>query len=42
MTAVLKGLDGATFGLALTAIGVIAGTTLKPVTQIFKSKKPPE
>ena len=42
ITAMLKDIDGATFGLAIAAIGAIVGTTIKPITQIFKSTKPPE
>ncbi len=42
MTALLKGVNGVTFGLALAAIGAIAGTTLKPITQLFKAKNPPQ
>jgi len=42
ITAMLKGVDGAAFGLAVAAIGAIVGTTLKPITQIFKTTKPPE
>lgn len=42
LTAILKGVNGATFGLAIAAIGAIAGTTLKPITQLFKSKDQPK
>lgn len=38
IVAMAKGVNGATFGLAIAAIGGIVGTTLKPITQIFKSK----
>ena len=36
--AILKGIDGAAFGFAIAAIGAIAGSTLKPVTDLLKPK----
>jgi len=42
LTALLKGVNGVAFGLAVAAIGTIAGTTLKPITQFFKAKDPPQ
>lgn len=42
VVAMLKGINGATFGLAIAAVGAIAGTTVKPITQLFKTTKPPE
>jgi len=38
VVAMLKGINGAMFGLAIAAVGAIAGTTVKPIAQIFKSK----
>lgn len=40
--ALLSGVNGAIFGFAMTAIGAIVGTTLKPITQYFKTEKPKE
>lgn len=42
MTAMLKGINGATFGIATAAIGAIAGTTITPLVNLFKTKNPPE
>jgi len=42
IVALLKGIDGAAFGLAIAAVAGIAGTTLKPITELFKPKNPPE
>jgi len=37
-TAMIKGINGATFGIATAGIGAIAGTTVTSIASVFKTR----